>query len=176
MTVMGLGRKPSPPGHRVLYSAARETGSREGLWGGGTGAMPRETGERESLKKCSGASPHQVILGLLHSRDLRPVFGLPGDWACESASVCKCVFTFHMAAGGSQGSGFAQGVPTAFSSSPCSSRKTPPHPSKPRSRLLPGKPSLPCFLSVTFSWASPKPQTNPQESSTPAALRPLVHR
>lgn len=23
MTVMGLGRKPSPPGHRVLYSAVR---------------------------------------------------------------------------------------------------------------------------------------------------------
>lgn len=53
MTVMALGRKPSPPGHRVLYSAARERGACEGLGDGAFGQSSGEAGEGRSPRKGS---------------------------------------------------------------------------------------------------------------------------
>ena len=96
---MELGRKPSPPGHRVLYSAARQRSSCEGLWGEAFGQSLGEAQEGRSPKKAS-----RMGLASCYHRNYIPLPPQPlepRNWYYHGGSgVCVCVYkhllTFNM--------------------------------------------------------------------------------
>lgn len=91
---MELGRKPSPPGHRVLYSAARERSSCEGLWGEAFGQGSGEAQEGRAPKKGS-----RMGLASCYHRNYIPLLPHPlgprniGTIMEDLVSVCVCVNT-----------------------------------------------------------------------------------
>lgn len=89
---MELGRKPSPPGHKVLYSAARERNSCEGPWGEAFGQSSGEAREGRSPKKGS-----RMGLASCYHRNYIPLPPQPlgprniGTVMEDLVSVCVCV-------------------------------------------------------------------------------------